>query len=154
MTDGTDSTDDALVVEFDVAASPAHAFTTWTERCASWWPADHTLSGNPAAITVEPWAGGAVVERGADGSTHTWAGVVTWDPPRSLRLRWHLFFDPVDATDLTVTFTPHPTQTGHTRVRIEHRGWDRLGAAGPPRRERTTTVWALLADRFTAAAAG
>ena len=34
-----------LVIEFGVAAPPAHAFAVWTERTATWWPPAHTISG-------------------------------------------------------------------------------------------------------------
>lgn len=41
-----------LIVEFEVAVPPAQAFDAWTSRCATWWPAAHTISGAPAAITA------------------------------------------------------------------------------------------------------
>lgn len=51
-----------LVVEFEVDAPVAHAFDVWTRRCATWWPAGHTVSGDPSAITFEPSPGGRIVE--------------------------------------------------------------------------------------------
>ena len=32
---------------FEVDASPAHAFDVWTARISQWWPADHTVTGEP-----------------------------------------------------------------------------------------------------------
>lgn len=142
---------DALVVEFAVRASAAHAFRMWTARCALWWPPAHTLSGDPAAIVFEPRAGGRIYERGPDGVEHPWGEVVEWSPPGLLRYRWHLFFTPEDATDVAVRFTEHD---GGTLVRIDHGGWERLGPAGPARRERTGTVWAELGERFARAVSG
>ena len=52
-----------LVVAFTVAVPPARAFTVWTRRPALWWPASHTVSGDPAAIEMPPEVGGRVVER-------------------------------------------------------------------------------------------
>jgi hypothetical protein len=43
-----------LVVEFEVGVAPHHAFETWTQRCPTWWPRSHTMSGAPSAITFEP----------------------------------------------------------------------------------------------------
>jgi hypothetical protein len=42
---------------------------------------------------------------------------------------------------------------GLTRVEIEHRGWERLGAAGPSWRDANYGGWSTLFPRFIAAAA-
>lgn len=138
-----------LVVEFDVRAAPGHAFATWTERCAVWWPASHTVSGDPAAIVFESHPGGRIYERDAGGTEHDWGTVTGWDPPARLSYRWHLFFDAAEATDVEITFAP---TAGGTRVRIVQTGWDRLGSGGPPRRERTGAAWAAITARYAAAA--
>lgn len=137
-----------LVVRFDVAASPARAFELWTARAVSWWPRSHTVTGAPQAITFEPRPQGRILERGADGSEHAWGTVLHWEPPRRLRYRWHLFFEPDEATEVEVTFTA--TATG-TTVELTQSGWERLGAAGPPRRERTGQVWHTIAAAFSRA---
>ena len=72
-----------------------------------------------------------------------------WDPPRRLCYRWHVFFAPEEATEVEVTFTP--SRAG-TTVQLTQTGRDALGAAGPPRRERTGQVWQTIAAAFTAAA--
>lgn len=137
-----------LVVEFEIAAAPAHVFGTWTDRCATWWPSSHTISGDPAAVVFEPRPGGRIYERGRDGTDHPWGEVLDWEPPTRLRYRWHLFFDPAEATDVEVTFAAVP---GGTVVRIVQSGWDRLGDAGPPRRERTGQAWAAITAPFVSA---
>jgi Activator of Hsp90 ATPase homolog 1-like protein len=65
-----------------------------------------------------------------------------------LRYRWHPFFDPSEATEVEVTFTPRDRGTA---VRLEQRGWEQLGDAGAPRRERTGQAWAAITRRFVAA---
>ena len=134
-----------LVVEFEVDAPQRHAFETWTARCGLWWPKSHTISGDPAAITFQPQRGGRIFERAADGADHDWGEVLDWEPPGRLRYLWHLFFDRSEATEVEVTFTE---RDGSTLVRIEQRGWERLGAAGPPRREKTGHVWAAIGPMF------
>lgn len=138
-----------LVIEFDVNTSPDRAFAVWTTRCATWWPADHTRSGDPAAIVFEPRTGGRIYEVARDGAEHDWGRVVAWEPPHRLAYSWFLFFDPSEATDVEVTF--QPVSDGVTRVRLDQRGWERLGEAGPPRRTRTGNVWTELAQRFRTA---
>ena len=137
-----------LVVTFEVGVPPIQAFTTWTARCATWWPRSHTVSGHPASIAFEPHAGGRIVERATDGGEHRWGEILEWDPPTRLRYLWHLFFDPSEATEVEVTFSPIG---GGTAVRIEQRGFDRLGDAGPPRRERTQIAWSTITRSYMAA---
>lgn len=136
-----------LVVEFDVDASVAHAFDVWTRKCVTWWPTSHTLSGDPSAITFEPLAGGRIVETGPDGAEHLWGEVLDWEPPGRLRFRWHLFFDRSEATEVEITFSP---RGDGTVVRLEQTGWDNLGLAGRPRRDRTGAAWAAITSRYIA----
>jgi uncharacterized protein YndB with AHSA1/START domain len=138
-------TAEPLVVAFEVDASPAHAFQTWTTRCATWWPRSHTVSGDPAQITFEPRAGGAIVERAPDGQEHRWGEILEWEPPHRLRYLWHLFFDPSEATEVEITFEPAGDGTA---VRLEQRGFEALGDAGPPRQQRTHRVWGMITPMF------
>jgi uncharacterized protein YndB with AHSA1/START domain len=136
---------DPLVIEFEIAAPPARVFDAWTRQCATWWPQSHTISGDPAAITFEPRPGGRIVERGHDGGEHEWGTILDWEPPSRLRYLWHLFFDPSEATEIEITFT---ARDRNTAVRLEQRGWEALGEAGPRRRERTTQAWSAITARF------
>ncbi|MFC5260616.1 SRPBCC domain-containing protein [Kribbella qitaiheensis] len=139
-----------LVVEFEVAAPVTHAFDVWTGRCAAWWPPSHTVSGNPDAITFEPRPGGRIFETSPAGDEHLWGEILDWEPPGRLRFRWHLFFDPSEATEVELTFTPHPDGTV---VRLEQTGWDKLGEpAASTRRERTGHAWSAITARFATAA--
>ena len=50
---------DAIVVEFEVRCSPAHAFDLWTSQISTWWPHGHRPSGDESSrITIEPGDGG------------------------------------------------------------------------------------------------
>jgi uncharacterized protein YndB with AHSA1/START domain len=91
------------------------------------------------------------VERAPGGDEHDWGRVLDWDPPNRLRYLWHLFFDPSEATEVEVTFNE---AGAGTVVRLEQRGWDRLGGAGPPRRAKTEQVWTLIGMRFVEACEG
>lgn len=139
---------DPLVVEVEVEVSQEHAFDVWTTRLGAWWPRSHTMS-DPADVIVEPFEGGRIFERAADGSELEWGEIVAWEPPHQLRCLWHLFFDRSEATDLEVTFTA--TEIG-TKVTIRQSGWERLGDSGPPRRTRTQAAWSAILSDFAAAA--
>jgi uncharacterized protein YndB with AHSA1/START domain len=86
-----------------------------------------------------------VFERAVSGEEHDWGRVLDWAPPTRVRYLWHLFFDPSEATEVELTFTPAGEGT---RVRLEQRGWDRLGHAGPLRRTRTGQVWSQLTATY------
>jgi hypothetical protein len=74
-----------------------------------------------------------------------------WEPPTRLRYLWHLFFTPSEATEVELTFT---AAGAGTAVRLEQRGWAKLGEAGPPRRRRTGQVWGELTTVYARACAG
>ena len=63
---------------------------------------------------------------------------MAWEPPHRLVYLWHLRFDRSDATEVEVSFAP---VAEGTRVRIEHRGWERLGSLAEERRERNRRGW-------------
>ncbi len=129
-----------LRLSFTVACPAAHAFSTWTAKASSWWPPEHTGSGMPGSqIVFEPHVGGRVFERTADGNELEWGEVTVWEPPRRLCYRWHIRADRADATDVEILF--HELAGNATRVEIEHRGWERLGAQGVPWRDANQNGW-------------
>ena len=138
-----------LVVEFDVDATVDHAFAMWTGRTELWWPRSHAMSGPDLAdVTFEQRVGGRIFERSQDGTEHEWGEVTAWDPPGRIGYLWHLFFDRSEATHVDVTFVA----TNHgTHVTIEQTGFEHLGAAGAPRRERTDASWRIVTEAFVAA---
>jgi hypothetical protein len=136
-----------IILEFEVNASPQHAFEVWTERPSLWWPRSHTVTGDPDLMVVfEPFEGGRIYERGSDGSEHEWGEILVWDPPGRVDYLWHLFFDRSEATEISVTFT----ETGKgSRVRLEQTGFERLGEpVGPERRNRTAGAWHELTGLY------
>jgi uncharacterized protein YndB with AHSA1/START domain len=137
-----------LLIDFEVGVSPPRAFELWATRCAPWWPPSHTVSGDPAAITFESRRGGRIVERARSGDEHVWGEILDWEPPARLRYLWHLFFDPAEATEVEVTFSPI---AGGTAVRLEQRGWERLGDAGAACKERTHAAWSTITARYAGA---
>ena len=143
---------DDLELELEVACSREHAFETWARKTSTWWPHDHSVSGDPSLIvTFEPRPGGRIFERTSAGDEHDWGEVLVWDPPRALSYLWHIGRERAAATEVEITFEEG---AGGTVVRILHRGWDGLGAAGPEMRERNRRGWAGLIPHFEAACNG
>ena len=59
-----------LRMSFDVDCSAEHAFAVWTSGIGTWWPADHTVTGE-AELTSSckaAWAGGSTSARPTAGS--------------------------------------------------------------------------------------
>ncbi|MBA2555086.1 MAG: SRPBCC domain-containing protein [Geodermatophilaceae bacterium] len=140
----------ALRMRLDVACSADHAFHTWTSRIAMWWPAAHTTTGEEYLdVVIEPCVGGRIYERTRSGREVDWGRVVRWDPPRRFAFRWHLGTDASNATDVELTFVPAGPDA--TTVDLVHTGWDRLGAAGPVRREGNNAGWTAVFRHFVRA---
>ena len=139
-----------LRLALEVACAPDDAFAVWTGRISLWWPTDHTVTGDPALVALEPRLGGRIYERGADGTEHDWGEITLWEPPERLGYLWHLMRDRGDATDVEITFRPAGSGT---RVEIEHRGWERLGTDADPWRERNQTGWSTLLPHYVKAVA-
>lgn len=141
-----------LRLSFEVACDAAHAFETWTARIATWWPPSHTVSGEAGVeVVLEGRVGGRIFERTAEGETD-WGEVTVWDPPRRLGYLWHLRRDRADATDVEISFVA--VGSSATRLDIEHRGWERLGAGGPAWRDANRGGWDGLVPHFVHACAG
>jgi uncharacterized protein YndB with AHSA1/START domain len=137
-----------LQMSFDVACSAEHAFRVWTGRISTWWPPDHTVTGQAALIVLEGAVGGRIYERTSDGVEHDWGEVTVWEPPARLVYQWHLRGDRTDATEVEIRFTAQGSAAA--RVEIEHRGWERLGSAAGEWRERNRAGWETLLPHYLA----
>jgi uncharacterized protein YndB with AHSA1/START domain len=132
-----------LQLSFRVACPPEHAFEIWTARASLWWPADHSVSGEDGLdVVIEPHVGGRIFERTRAGREEDWGEVLVWEPPRRLVYLWHLRADRADATEVEVVFAPDGEAA--TEVRIDHRGWERLGGRAGAWRDRNRRGWTTL----------
>jgi uncharacterized protein YndB with AHSA1/START domain len=134
-------------------ASPETAFRVFTDGIDRWWPRTHHVGKTDMVRAVmEPRAGGRWYEIGTDGAECNWGDVLEWDPPRRLLLAWRLNpqwgYDPDLLTEVEVIFTP--VGDGETRVDFEHRGFERMGAAGDEARARVDSPngWGALLGMF------
>jgi uncharacterized protein YndB with AHSA1/START domain len=136
-----------LRFNFEVRCPVQHAFDVWTRDIGTWWPASHTITAERGLVVVlEPRLGGRIFERTPTGQEHEWGEVTSWEPPRHLAYLWHLRQDRADATEVHVQFLP--VDAGTTRVEIEHRGWEQLGAKGPDLRNRNHAGWSGLLPHY------
>jgi uncharacterized protein YndB with AHSA1/START domain len=130
-----------------VDAPPEHAFRVFTERLADWWPlASHSGYEEDAATVA--FAGGRLVETSHAGDENVWGEVTAWDPPRTLAFTWNPNLDKDGHTEVEVRFSPN---AGGTRVELEHRAWDVLGARAQSTRDRYDSGWPGVLDRYGSA---
>ena len=139
-----------LRISFEVACPAEHAFAVWTSRIGTWWPRDHTVTGEAdLTVVLEGEVGGRIFERTSGGVEHDWGAVTIWDPPATLGYSWHLGRDRDDATDVEVRFVAEGEAT--TRIEIEHRGWERLGESATVWRDRNRIGWETMLPHLVAA---
>jgi uncharacterized protein YndB with AHSA1/START domain len=138
-----------LQMSFDVACSAEHAFGVWTGRIGTWWPPDHTVTGQAELVVLQSGIGGRIYERASDGVEHDWGEVTVWEPPTRLVYLWHLRRDRADATEVEIRFVA--LGGAATRIEIEHRGWERLGNAAGEWRDRNRAGWQTLLPHYLAA---
>jgi hypothetical protein len=139
-----------LKFSFVVECGVEHAFTTWTSRTSSWWPISHTVTSEPGLqVVFEGRPGGRIYERTPAGLEIEWGEITVWEPPHRLGYLWHIRTDRSDATEVEIRFADRGDAT--TRVDIEHRGWERLGARGPSWRDANLGGWSGVLPFYTAA---
>ncbi len=100
-------------------------------------------------VVFQAGKGGRIFERTPAGVEVDWGEITVWEPPRRLGYLWHIRADRADATEVEINFTDQGDAT--TRVDIEHRGWERLGARGPGWRDANQAGWNGVLPLYTAA---
>jgi hypothetical protein len=103
-------------------------------------------------VVLEPRPGGRIFERTPAGIEHDWGEITVWEPQTRLGYLWHLRRDRADATEVGIRFIGRAD--GGTRVEIEHRGWEQLGADGESWRNRNHGGWATLLPWYIERAEG
>jgi uncharacterized protein YndB with AHSA1/START domain len=110
----------------------ARAFEVFTEQIGSWWDPDHhLLQAELQEMVFEPFVGGNIYDRYADGSECRWARVLAYEPPHrvvfswDINPSWQLETDYEKTSEIEVRFKSEGPD--RTLVELEHRGLDRHG---------------------------
>ena len=142
-----------------VDASPGQAFEVFTTGIDRWWPKSHGIGAAPVRESViEPFVGGRWYTRHEDGSDVTVGHVRVWQPAARLVVsfevsaQWKPDPRPKFTSEVEVLFTAEPG--GRTRVDLEHRDFERMGAeAGEKMRKDVDGGWPTLLELFSRQAA-
>jgi uncharacterized protein YndB with AHSA1/START domain len=141
-----------------VAASAEIAFEVFTRRIDKWWPKSHGIGSAPVRESIiEPFVGGRWYTTCEDGTEATVGHVRVWEPPKRLVMSWEVSagWKPdgreAYASDIEVQFLAQDAE--HTRVDLEHRGFERMGIeAGQTMRDAVDNGWPALLALFETAA--
>ena len=136
-----------IEIEITVASGIEQAFRTFTAGIGSWWPVmSHSIGeARVTDVVLEPRAGGRLYERWDDGTEHEWGEVLEWDEPRRFVCSWNPNPEPSTSTEIEVRFEASGEST---RVSLEHRGWERLGAEATELRREYTSGWPIVVELF------
>jgi uncharacterized protein YndB with AHSA1/START domain len=132
-----------IVKVVTVRATPERAFRRFTDDIGVWWPLKSHSVGEEQAETVvmEGRVGGRILEKIRGGREVVWGTITAWEPPRRVAFTWHPGQAPSTAQDVEVRFAPSGART---RVELEHRGFERLGALGRRARRGYPIGWAYV----------
>ena len=136
-----------------VPLGPSAAFDLFIHRLPEWWPlkARSVSLAQAASCHVEATVGGRLYERALDGSEHAWGRFTVLEAGARAVFTWHPGVPEAAATEVEVTFTP---VGDGTRVDVEHRHWERLGARASFVRGLMDGGWPGVLARFEALGRG
>lgn len=143
-----------------VRATPQRAFEVFTAQLDSWWPKAHSIANSPVLKSIiEPFVGGRWYTLCEDGSEVVIGHVRVWQPGAQFNVSWEINANwkpdaRVElASEVEVRFTAEAD--GTTRVDLEHRDFERMGATdGQTMRGHVDNGWPGLLGLFSNAVAG
>ena len=142
-----------------VKASVERAFDVFTAGFDRWWPRSHHIGKTPMKRAVlEGRVGGRCYSEQSDGTECEWGEITAWEPPRrfvmawKINIQWQYEPDLSKSSEVEVTFTP--VEGDSTRVDLEHRYFERMGAGWESMRGMVDAEggWGGLMQMFAAEA--
>ena len=137
-----------------VKATPQRAFEVFTLHIDRWWPKAKGIGATPIKESIiEPFVGGRWHTRHEDGTDIVVGHVRVWQPGKQFVVSWEInsTWKPDSrvamASEVDVRFVPDAQ--GSTRVELEHRDFERMGAAeGEAMRSGVDNGWPGMLDLF------
>jgi hypothetical protein len=137
-----------------VQATPDEAFEVFTARLDRWWPKTHGIGRAPVRESIiEPFVGGRWYTKLEDGTEATVGHVLIWQPAERFVVSWEISAEwkpdprPTFTSEVEVRFVPD--SAARTRVELEHRNFERMGAAaGESMRKGVDGGWPSLLELF------
>lgn len=106
-------------------------------------------AGEARGCVFEARLGGEIYEIAKNGKRVAWGKVVAWEPPHRFVMSWHPGRAAATAQEVELRFVA--VKEG-TRVELEHRDWEKLGAKATEERGNYQNGWAVVfGQRFAEA---
>ena len=137
-----------------VNATPERAFDVFTSGLGRWWPLNHGIGKQPRKeVVMEARLGGRWYELAEDGTETNVGKIIVWEPPQRLVMTWDINSqwkpDTTVSSEVEVKFIPDGANA--TRVELEHRKFERMGAEGGEKmRKDVDGGWPGLLELFKA----
>jgi uncharacterized protein YndB with AHSA1/START domain len=137
-----------------VNASAARAFEVFTAGLGRWWPIDHGIGKTPRkGVAMETRLGGHWYELAEDGTRTNVGTIIAWEPPQRFVMSWDINSewkpDTTVGSEVEVRFIAEGAAA--TRVELEHRKFEQLGAEGGAKaRKDVDGGWPGLLELFKA----
>ena len=137
-----------------VNASAARAFEVFTAGLGRWWPIDHGIGKTPRkSVAMETRVGGHWYELAEEGTRTNVGRIIVWEPPQRFVMTWDINSqwkpDTTIGSEVEVRFVAEGANA--TRVELEHRKFEQLGAEGGAKmRKDVDGGWPGLLERFKA----
>jgi uncharacterized protein YndB with AHSA1/START domain len=135
-----------------VRATQAHAFEVFTSGLGRWWPRDHGIGKLPLKSAImETRLGGRWYEVAEDGTQTNVGKIIAWEPPSRFVMTWDINSqwkpDTTVSSEVEVRFVSEGANA--TRVELEHRKFERMGAEGGEKmRKDVDGGWPGMLERF------
>lgn len=131
------------VLEVSIAAPREHVWHVLTERPDDWWVADMRCVPGDSKLTLEPRAGGSLVEESHSGGSLLWYTVLAVEPGSSINLAGALA-PPYGGPCQTFLWIELDEQDGRTIVRTTH---SLHGHSSESTLEEMESGWRLLLEQ-------
>jgi len=137
-----------------VKAAPERAFEVFTAGLGRWWPLNHGIGKTPRkAVAMETRLGGRWYELAEDGTETNVGRIILWEPPQRFVMTWDINSqwkpDTTVGSEVEVRFIAE--SAGVTRVELEHRKFEQLGAEGGAKmRGDVDRGWPGMLERYRA----
>ena len=135
-----------------VKASQAHAFEVFTSGLGRWWPRDKGVGKMPMKSAVmETRLGGRWFELAEGGTQANVGKIILWEPPRRFVMTWDINSnwrpDTTISSEVEVRFIADGPDA--TRVELEHRKFEQMGAEGGEKMRRDVDGgWPGMLERY------
>ena len=151
--DNHESVTAPLHKEITVPLTVQKAFRLFTERIDEWWPlASHSIFEKDTRKAVfEGKQGGRIFEISNNGEEGLWGTISAYEPPDRVIFTWHPGRDTKTAQEVEVTFQ---ADASGTKVRLEHRDWEKLGDKAAASRAGYDTGWDFVLGKCFGSGAG